>query len=104
MIDRARVLHVAKLAALSLSDAEADTFARELATIVAYVEQLETLDTKDVPATAHVQLDRAMPEQVIATQGWREDEPRPGLAREEVLAQAPRVEGDGFAVPPFMES
>src|SRR5271169_6848329 len=57
-IDREVVLHVAKLASLSLSEAEVDRFAVELARIVAHVEQLEAIDTRDVPPTAHVQVDR----------------------------------------------
>jgi len=93
-IDRELVLHVAKLASLSLSEREVDRFAAELGRIVAYVEHLDALDTRDVPATAHVQLDQA---------AWREDEVRPGLSREEALSQAPRVEADGFAVPAFVE-
>lgn len=93
-IDRALVLHVAKLASLSLSDAELDRFTGELARIVGHVEQLDALDTRDVPPTAHVQLDR-MP--------WRADETRPGLSHDEALAQAPQVDADGFAVPAFVE-
>ncbi|HSY22551.1 MAG TPA: Asp-tRNA(Asn)/Glu-tRNA(Gln) amidotransferase subunit GatC [Polyangiaceae bacterium] len=93
-IDRSVVLHVAKLAALSLSDSEVDRFSAELGRIVGYVEQLDGLDTRDVPPTAHVQLDR-LP--------VRPDEPVPCLSRDEVLAQAPAVEGDGFAVPAFVE-
>jgi aspartyl-tRNA(Asn)/glutamyl-tRNA(Gln) amidotransferase subunit C len=93
-IDREVVLHVAKLSALSLSDSEVDRFSSELGRIVGYVEQLDALDTEDVPPTAHVQLNR-LP--------LRPDEPAPCLSRDEVLAQAPRVEGDGFAVPAFVE-
>ena len=93
-IHRELVLKVAKLASLSLSDAEADRFAEELARIVKYVELLEGLDTSDVPATAHLEIDR-LP--------WRDDDPRLGLTHEEALAQAPRVEGGGFAVPTFVE-
>lgn len=93
-IDRSVVLHVAKLAALSLSDSEVDRFSAELGRIVGYVEQLDALDTRDVPPTAHVQLDR-LP--------VRPDEPVACLSREEVLAQAPAVEGEGFAVPAFVE-
>ena len=93
-IDRALVLHVAKLASLSLSDVEADKLAGELAKIVGYVAQLDALDTRDVPPTAHVQIDRTP---------WRQDEPRPGLSHEDALAQAPRIGGDGFAVPAFVE-
>jgi aspartyl-tRNA(Asn)/glutamyl-tRNA(Gln) amidotransferase subunit C len=93
-IDRALVLHMAKLASLSLSDEELDRFASELAKIVKYFEQLDELDTHDVTPTAHVQLDRAP---------WRADESTPGLSHEDALAQAPRVEQGGFAVPAIIE-
>jgi aspartyl-tRNA(Asn)/glutamyl-tRNA(Gln) amidotransferase subunit C len=47
-----------------------------------------------VPPTANVSVDRAP---------GRPDEVAPGLSRDEVLAQAPGVESDGFAVPAFIE-
>ncbi len=93
-IDRKLVLHVAKLASLSLSEAEVDRFAAELARIVGYVEQLAQVDTRDIPPTAHVQLDR-LP--------LRLDELRPCLTHAEALAAAPQVDADGFAVPTFVE-
>jgi aspartyl-tRNA(Asn)/glutamyl-tRNA(Gln) amidotransferase subunit C len=93
-VDRALVLHVAKLASLSLSDSEADRFASELASIVGYVEKLDELDTRDVAPTQHVALDRTP---------WREDEPKPGLSHEDALSQAPLVEQGGFAVPTFVD-
>jgi aspartyl-tRNA(Asn)/glutamyl-tRNA(Gln) amidotransferase subunit C len=89
------VHHVARLASLSLSDAEAARFEGELRKIVAYVTQLDELDTTDVPPTAHVQLDR-LP--------VRDDEVKPGLSHDDALAQAPSVDGEGFAVPTFVES
>jgi aspartyl-tRNA(Asn)/glutamyl-tRNA(Gln) amidotransferase subunit C len=93
-VDRDLVLHVAKLASLRLSDADTTRLASELARIVQYVEQLEELDTKDVPPTAHVALDRTP---------LRADDVRPGLSREDALAQAPRADQGGFAVPTFLE-
>jgi aspartyl-tRNA(Asn)/glutamyl-tRNA(Gln) amidotransferase subunit C len=93
-IDRALVLHVAKLASLSLSDTDVDRYAAELARIVGHVEQLDILDTRDVPPTAHVQIER-LP--------LRADDVVECLSRDEVLAQAPLVESDGFAVPAFVE-
>jgi aspartyl-tRNA(Asn)/glutamyl-tRNA(Gln) amidotransferase subunit C len=93
-IDRDLVLHVARLASLSLSESEVDRFSLELARIVAHVEQLDALDTLDVPATAHLEIDKG---------AWREDAIRPGLSRDEALSQAPSVEADGFAVPTFVE-
>jgi aspartyl-tRNA(Asn)/glutamyl-tRNA(Gln) amidotransferase subunit C len=89
------VHHVARLASLSLSEAEAARFERELGKIVAYVAQLDELDTRDVPPTAHVQLDR-LP--------LRDDAVKPGLSHSDALAQAPSVEGEGFAVPTFVEA
>ena len=91
---RIDVQHVAKLASLSLSDEEAARFAKDLATIVDYVAQLDALDTRDVPPTAHVQLDR-MP--------LRADTVGPCLTHDEALAQAPAVDDGGFAVPTFVE-
>jgi aspartyl-tRNA(Asn)/glutamyl-tRNA(Gln) amidotransferase subunit C len=93
-IDRALIQHVAKLASLSLCDSDVDRFASELRRIVGYIEQLDSLDTRDVPPTANVSVDRAP---------GRPDEVAPGLNRDEVLAQAPEVESDGFAVPAFVE-
>jgi aspartyl-tRNA(Asn)/glutamyl-tRNA(Gln) amidotransferase subunit C len=93
-IDRKLVLHVAKLAALGLTDAEVDRFVSDLGRVLGYVEQLDTLDTDGVPPTAHVAS--------VATPS-RPDEVTPCLSRDEVLARAPEVEGDGFAVPAFVE-
>ncbi len=93
-IDSNVVLHVAKLASLSLSDAEVQRFASELDRIASHVQELDQLDTRDVPATAHVQIDRTP---------WREDEVRPCLSHRDALAQAPQVEDEGFAVPAFVE-
>jgi aspartyl-tRNA(Asn)/glutamyl-tRNA(Gln) amidotransferase subunit C len=89
------VHHVASLASLSLSAAEAARFEGELRKIVAYVAQLDEVDTRDVSPTAHVQLDR-LP--------VRDDEVKPGLSHEDALAQAPSVDAGGFAVPTFVES
>jgi aspartyl-tRNA(Asn)/glutamyl-tRNA(Gln) amidotransferase subunit C len=93
-VDRELVLHVAHLASLRLGDAETDRLASELARIVEYVEQLGEIDTKDVPPTAHVALDRTP---------LRTDDLRPGLSHEDALSQAPRVDQGGFAVPTFVE-
>ncbi len=93
-LPRDLVLHLAKLASLSLSDDEADRLTSDLARIAAYVEQLDSLDTEGVPPTAHVRLER-MP--------LRQDAVAPGLSHDEALSQAPRSEDGGFAVPAFVE-
>lgn len=94
-LDRAQILHVAELASLSLTDEETDAMAKELASIVAYVSELDAVDTENVPPTASVQLERA---------AWRRDAVEPSLSQEEALSQAPESAHGGFAVPVFVES
>lgn len=90
MIDRAQVLHVARLARLDLSDDEVGTMSRELSAVLDHIEKIGELDLDDVPATSHV---------VDVVNALRPDEPRPSLPREQALANAPEVVGDGFGVP-----
>jgi aspartyl-tRNA(Asn)/glutamyl-tRNA(Gln) amidotransferase subunit C len=93
-IDRARVLHVAKLAQVSLSDSEADAMARELSRIVGFVAQLDELDTSAVPPTTHLSVGAPR----------RKDEPAACLSHEEAMANAPETAAGGFAVPLFLDA
>ncbi len=82
------VEHVARLARLSLTADERETFARQLEEILAWAESLQALDVGDVPPMAH----ELAPE-------WRADEPRPGLPRESALGDAPDAAEGFFRVP-----
>lgn len=93
-MDRAQIRHVAELAELELTDAEEERLAAEIGRIVAYVHELDAIDTQDVPPTAHVMAE-ASP--------LREDEPHPGLDHDDALAGAPRAAHGGFEVPTFVE-
>src|SRR5437764_822841 len=84
---------VAALARLTLTDEESERFRPQLASILAYIAQLDELDTSAVAPTSHV---------VPLTTPLRDDEPGPGLRRDEVLAQAPRVADGAFVVPKFV--
>jgi len=95
-IDRALIDHVALLASLSLTAAERDKLTAEVAGILKYVGELDSLDTANVPPTA----------QVVAHAGGsplRADDVRPGLSHEDAMAQAPRASQGGFAVPAFVD-
>lgn len=79
-LTRDEVLRVAELARLELSEAEIDTFTRQLGDILAYVEALQLADTTGTAATSHV----------FATETiWREDALQPSLDRDRLLSQAP---------------
>ena len=81
--------HVARLARLSLSDAERATFARQLDEILAYAESIQALDTASVPPMSHAQ----------TSEIFREDEVAPSLERESVLPAAPDGRDGLFRVP-----
>lgn len=98
-LDLARLRHIAELSELSLSAEEEQKLVGEVGRIVAFVAELEGIDTTDVPPTAHV----AGIEPTRSGEGWRPDEAQPGLSHEDALAGAPHAENDGFAVPTFVE-
>lgn len=89
-ITRDEVLKIARLARLSLGDAEAEAFTGQLDAILEYVGQLNGLDTKDVTPTAHLE-ERATP--------LRDDVPHESLSQEAALANGPTTGGGGFLVP-----
>ena len=90
-ITRDEVLHVARLARLELTDDEVDRFTEQLSPILEAVAKVSELDLSGVEPTAH-------PLDVVNV--WAEDEPRPSLAVDEALANAPEREGGFFKVPP----
>lgn len=90
MITQADVRYVARLARLHLQDDEAQRMTGELAKIIGHVAKIAELDLADVRPMAHV-LD------VVNVE--RTDKPRPSLARESALRNAPAVADDGFRVP-----
>jgi aspartyl-tRNA(Asn)/glutamyl-tRNA(Gln) amidotransferase subunit C len=94
MLDRAQVLHVARLARLELSDEDVHRMATELSKVLDHIEKIRELDLEGVPPTSHV---------VDINTVLREDEPTGCLSVEEALASAPEpVEtpaGLGFGVP-----
>lgn len=92
-ISRDDVAHVARLARLSLSEEELALFTPQLAAILDHARDVEALDVADVPPTAH-----PLPLRNVL----RADVPTPSLDRAEVLAAAPAVEDDRFAVPPAL--
>lgn len=89
-LDQNQVRQVARLARLNLSDAEITRFARELAVILDYIDELQQVATEGVQPR----------EQFVASENvFREDVVRSSLPRELVLAMAPEENGRYFLVP-----
>jgi aspartyl-tRNA(Asn)/glutamyl-tRNA(Gln) amidotransferase subunit C len=89
-ITRQDVEHVARLARLALSDDEVEALTHDLGAILDHAADVSALDTSDVPPTAH-------PLPLVNV--LRPDETRPGVPRDEVLAEAPETEDGRFRVP-----
>lgn len=77
---RDQVAAIAALAQIELDRSEIELFARQLGDILAYVDEVQQIDTTGVPPTASV---------VTRHLSDRPDTARPSLPREEALANAP---------------
>jgi len=85
-IDRSVVEKAAGLARIALAPEEVERFTGQLSVVLQAVERLKEVDTEKVSPTASV---------LPVSNVMREDELRPGLTREEALANAPRGGRDG---------
>jgi len=81
--------HLARLAHVSLTAEERETFTRQLQEILTYAESIQALDTGGVEPMSH-----AGPRSPL-----REDEAEPSLPREDALRDAPDAADGLFRVP-----
>jgi len=93
-LDKTVVAHIAALARIRLAEAELAPLADELSHILTWVEQLNEVDTSDVPPMASA-VARALP--------MREDEVTDGGCRDDILGNAPRSARGFFVVPKVIE-
>ncbi|HEY2576985.1 MAG TPA: Asp-tRNA(Asn)/Glu-tRNA(Gln) amidotransferase subunit GatC [Streptosporangiaceae bacterium] len=89
-ITRDEVAHLARLARLSLADAELGHLAAQLDQIISAVARVQEVTAEDVPPTSHA---------VPLTNVFRPDQVAPCLTAQEALAAAPAVEQQRFRVP-----
>ncbi|HEV7747445.1 MAG TPA: Asp-tRNA(Asn)/Glu-tRNA(Gln) amidotransferase subunit GatC [Pyrinomonadaceae bacterium] len=93
-ITEADVEKVAQLAHLEITKEELKIFAPQMSDIVAYVEQLEALDTSNVePALG------GLTPEGEATDAARDDVTMPSLGQKTALAEAPDGAAGHFRVP-----
>lgn len=93
-ITQAEVEKIAGLANLELTAAEKQLFSGQLAAIVAYVDQLNELDTSKITPWKQ----RSAGE-VIQSYATRQDAVTPSLGQQKALEQAPDQDDGHFLVP-----
>lgn len=86
--------HVARLARLELTDEEKERLKAQLGVILEHAAKVGEVATADVPPTAS-----AIPRANVL----RPDVPRPSLASEAALSNAPAAEDERFLVPRIVE-
>ena len=93
-IDAATVKKVARLARIRVADAELEPLAGELSTILAWIEQLNEVDTEGVAPMASTEAVK-LP--------MREDVVTDGGDPQVILANAPKADRNFFVVPKVVE-
>jgi aspartyl-tRNA(Asn)/glutamyl-tRNA(Gln) amidotransferase subunit C len=93
-VDTATVRHIAKLARIAVSDAEAEAMVPELNAILGFVEQLQEVDVSGIEPMMAVIPNKLRMRTDIVTEG---------NIRDEVLKNAPVAEHGFFAVPKVIE-
>lgn len=92
-LSRSDVLHVARLSALALSEAEVARMTYELSAILNYVEGLSTVDISGVAEEG----------ESLSPTPLASDTPAPSLSTEGALAGVPDRSGAFFQVPRILE-
>jgi aspartyl-tRNA(Asn)/glutamyl-tRNA(Gln) amidotransferase subunit C len=93
-VDKNTVKRVARLARIALPEERLEPMAKELNAILAWVEQLNEVDTSSVePMTSVIKMSLKMREDVVTD----------GKAATDVVLNAPSGEDNYFAVPKVVE-
>ena len=93
-IDSGTVLRIARLSRIAMEDDALEPMAKELSGILAWVEQLDEVDTEGV---------EPMTGAIAATLPQREDSAEAGAERDDLLANAPETDDGFFVVPRVIE-
>jgi len=88
-LSKEEVLHIAALAKVGLTDEDVAKMQEQLSNILEQFESLQKIDTTGVPPTA---------QSITLHNVIKDDNVRPSLPTEDVLANAPQREGDFFKV------
>tara|TARA_B100002003_G_scaffold159211_1_gene147746 strand:+ start:22 stop:309 length:288 start_codon:yes stop_codon:yes gene_type:complete len=88
-LSREEVLHITRLARVSLTEAEVDKLNEQLSNILEHFEVLQQIDTTNVPSTAQA---------IEFLNVLKNDITGASLPQSQVLANAPRKESNFFRV------
>lgn len=94
-LSKDEIASIAHLSRLELSQEETEKFTSHINTLLEHFQNLQELDTSAIEPTSHV---------IPVFNVFREDEVRPSLTPEEVVANGPQVADNCFVVPRVVET
>ena len=93
-IDKDTVKHISKLARISLNEKKIDSLAKDLTSIMKFIEKLNKINPdKTSPLTSIIN----------ATLKFRADEVKDGKIRDQVLKNSPEKNDEFFVVPKVID-
>ena len=93
-IDKDRVKHISKLARISLDDKKIKGLAKDLSSIMKFIEKLNELNTDKTKPLASI---------INASLRSRDDEVKDGKIRDQILKNSPDKNKEFFVVPKVIE-
>lgn len=88
------VQYIANLAKLQVTEEEAKSYAKDMSSILGYMELLNEVDTSNIEPLEHV---------IDLDSRFRKDEAKSPLSHEDALKNAPDADSDYFRVPKVIE-
>ena len=93
-IDKNTVKHISKLARISLNEKKVDSLAKDLSSIMKFIEKLNSLNTEKISPLTSI---------INASLKSRIDEVKDGKIREEILKNSPEKNEEFFVVPKVID-
>ena len=93
-LNREEVLHIARLARVGLSEEEVKALSRQLSQILEHFTVLQQVDTENVSPTTGA---------FSAVSVMKDDKTRKSIPQKDVLANAPKTDGDFIRVRAVLE-
>ena len=93
-IDKNTVKHISKLARISLNEKKVDSLAKDLSSIMKFIEKLNSLNTEKISPLTSI---------INASLKSRKDEVKDGKIRDQILKNSPGKSDEFFVVPKVVE-
>ena len=93
-IDKDTVIHISKLARISLDEKKTETLSKDLTAIIKFIENLNNLNTDKIEPMTSI---------INASLKSRKDEVKDGKIRDQILKNSPEKNEEFFVVPKVIE-